>query len=359
MALLPAISMPFITSFFIALVAAPLVIKIANKLGLVDDPAKHKHPAVIHQRIVPRAGGAVLWLAITLSMFIFLPLDKKMVGIILGTALATIIGLLDDKYDLNPFLRLFSNFVAASLVVGAGVGISFITNPFGGILRLDQLKITFLFFGQHSIVVFADIFALFWIAWVMNMLNWSKGVDGQMPGIAAITAFFLAVLALRFYPQDSSQLVVAQLSMIVAGASIGFLIFNFYPAKIFPGYSATNLGFLIAVLAILSQAKVGTALLVLAVPFSDACFTVGRRLAQKKLPVWADRGHFHHRLLSLGWTQRQIALFYWTVCAILGVISLFLKSIEKLFAIFLVATVLIGAILWINQTIKDRQKAGL
>jgi len=347
---------PFIFAFVTSLIATFIVIKTAPKFKLIDDPKKHKHPGQIHKKTIPRAGGAALWLAIVFSMFVFLPLDKKMLGIVLGTTLATIIGLLDDKYDLNPFLRLFSNFVAAMFVVGAGIGIVFITNPFGGIIRLDQPKYTFYLFGQHSILIFADMFALFWIAWVMNMLNWSKGVDGQMPGIAAITCLFLAVLALRFYPQDQNQLAVAQLAMITAGASIGFLLFNFYPAKIFPGYSATNLGYLIAVLSIYSQAKVGTALLVMAVPLSDAIFTIARRLAQKRLPVWADRGHFHHRLLSLGWTQRQIALFYWSVCAILGGISLFLKSAEKVFAIFLVAIILGGAILWINQTIKPDKK---
>jgi len=349
---------PFTVSLLITLVTTPIVIRIAPRFGLVDDPTKHEHPGRIHQKIIPRAGGAALWLAIVLSLLFFLPLDKKMLGIILGATFVTIIGLLDDRYDLNPFLRLFSNFAAALLVVGAGIGIVFITNPLGGIIRLDQVRFVFELFGKHSILVFADIFALFWIAWVMNMLNWSKGVDGQMPGVAAITCIFLTILALRFYPQDQSQLAVAQLSMIVAGASVGFLFFNFYPARIFPGYSATNLGFLIAVLSILSQAKVGTALLVMAVPLSDAFFTIARRVAQGRLPVWADRGHFHHRLLSLGWTQRQIALFYWAVCAILGGISLFLKSVEKIFAIFLVAVILGGAILWINQTIKSNKKDG-
>jgi len=353
------IFLPFLTSLLIVSLTTPIVIKIASKLGLVDDPKKHKHPGLIHHKIIPRAGGAALGTAIILSILFFLPLDKKMLGIILGTTFVTIIGLLDDKYDINPFLRLFSNFVAASLVVGSGVGITFITNPFGGIIRLDQVRFVFELFGKHSIVVFADIFALFWIAWVMNMLNWSKGVDGQMPGIAAVTSLFLTILALRFYPQDQSQLAVAKLSMIVAGASSGFLIYNFHPAKIFPGYSATNLGFLIAILSILSQAKVGTALLVMAVPFSDAFFTIARRLAQGRLPVWADRGHFHHRLLSLGWTQRQIALFYWIACIILGVISFFLKSTEKLFAIIFVAIILAGAILWINQTVKSKKENGL
>jgi UDP-GlcNAc:undecaprenyl-phosphate GlcNAc-1-phosphate transferase len=358
MELLLKIFPPFFISALIVLVTTPFVIKTALKFGLIDDPRKHKHPGTIHQKIIPRAGGASLWFAIIFSILIFLPLDKKMVGIILGTTFATLVGLLDDKYDLNPYFRLFSNFLAASFVVGFGVGISFITNPLGGIIRLDQERFAFDFFGRHSILVYADIFALFWIAWVMNMVNWSKGVDGQMPGIAAIASLFLAILALRFYPQDQSQLVVAQLAMVVAGASVGFLFFNFYPAKIFPGYSATNLGYLIAVLAILSQAKVGTALLVMAVPLSDAIFTIVRRLAQGKLPVWADRGHFHHRLLSLGWSQRRIALFYWAVCAILGGISLYLKSIEKVFAIFLVAVILGGAILWINQTVKHKEKEG-
>lgn len=346
------ILLPLLSSFIIAVVVTPLVGRLATKFGFVDDPKTHKHPAILHKRIIPRAGGLALYLAIIPVSFLFLPFEKKLVGIALGASVATIVGVLDDKYDLSPYLRLFSNFLVAAITVGAGIGISAITSPFGGVIRLEELRITFDFFGPHSIIVWADLFALLWIAWVMNMINWSKGVDGQMPGIAAIVAFVLGVLALRFFPTDATQVQFAELAFLTAGASLGFLVFNFHPAKIFPGYSATVVGYLIAVLAILSQAKVGTALLILSVPALDAIFTIGRRLATGKAPVWADRGHFHHRLLKLGWTQRQVALFYWGICAILGAISLYLKATEKLFAISTIAVVLLGAILWINLQIK-------
>lgn len=349
------ILLPLFISFLIALISGPKIILLANKIGLVDDPKKHKHPALLHTKIIPRAGGLVFFLAIIPPALFFLPIEKKLIGIVMGATVVLIVGLLDDKYDLNPYLRLFSNFLAAAIAVGAGIGISSITNPFGGALRLDTIRIGFNLFGPHSIIILADIFALLWIAWVMNMVNWSKGVDGQMPGIVAIVAFVLGILALRFFPEDQTQVEFAKLAFLTTGASLGFLIFNFHPAKIFPGYSATVVGYVIAVLAILSQAKVGTAILILAVPSLDAVFTIGRRVVQGRMPVWADRGHFHHRLLSLGWTQRQVALFYWGVCAILGAISLYLKAIEKLFAIALVGVVLLGAILWINLQIKKEE----
>lgn len=199
MNLAQVVLIPTFASFLAALLVTPLVIYLAKRFGFIDDPKTHKHPAILHTKIIPRAGGLALYLAIIPLSFFILPFDKKLLGIAIGATLAVIIGVLDDKRDLNPYLRLGSNFLVAAIAVASGIGISFITNPFGGVIRLDTLRVTFDFFGPHSIFVLADIFAIFWIAWVMNMLNWSKGVDGQMPGIAAIVAFVLGLLALRVF----------------------------------------------------------------------------------------------------------------------------------------------------------------
>ncbi|EKD58027.1 MAG: glycosyl transferase family protein, partial [uncultured bacterium] len=234
----------------------------------------------------------------------------------------------------------------------------FITNPlhiFGSgsfwteeVLRLDVWRIPFNFLGEHSILILADLFALFWIVWVINMVNFSSGVDGQMPGIVLVTLFVLFAASLRF-AVDPSQLVVAKLALIGAGATFGFLIYNFYPAKIFPGDSASYfLGFLIAVVAILSGAKVGAAILVMTIPLVDGVFTIFRRLAIGKSPFSDDRNHLQHLLLGLGWGQRRIALFYWLLCAILGAVALLLPSEEKLFAGAVVAVIVIGGLLWLN-----------
>src|SRR4029079_6058519 len=136
-------------------------------------------------------------------------------------------------------IRFGVNILCALIVVGAGISVNFITNPAGGILYLNNFRLPFEMFGLHGAIVLSDIVAVLWIVWVMNMLNWSKGVDGQMPGIVAISAFFIGVLSLRFGALDPTTHASATLSFIVMGASLGFLIYNFHPAKIFPGYGAT------------------------------------------------------------------------------------------------------------------------
>ncbi len=345
----------FLFSLSVTLCVTPLVIKFATKYGFVDDPTKHKHPAILHKKIIPRAGGLAIGIGIVLAIFVFAPINKQIIGIILGSIIAIIVGVLDDKYDLNPYLRFFSNFLIAIIVVLSGIGISFITNPFGGVFRLDELIVRFNLFGPHSIIILADIFAILWIVWVMNMLNWSKGVDGQLAGIAAVGFIVLGITSLRFAENDPSQITVALLAFIAAGASLGFLPFNWHPAKIFPGYSSTILGFLIAVLSIMSGAKVVIAVLAMAVPLLDGLFTIVRRLLMKKSPFWGDKRHLHHHLMRLGWGHRKISLFYWTVCAILGLIALTTSGIEKLFAGLLVFSVITAAILWINLIIWSKE----
>ena len=350
------LTIPFLSAFAIALLATPLTILFAFRFGYVDDPAR-KHPAILHNHPIARAGGIPLFLAITLCLFIFFPMTKPLVGILLASLLLVVVGLLDDKYDLSPFLRLGVNIVAALLVVGSGVGISYITNPFAqslagttAVLHLDSWRLSFDFFGSHSILVWSDIFALIWIVWVINMLNWSAGVDGQMPGIVIIAAFFLALVAWRFAQEgDAGQLTMARLSMIVAGATAGFLLFNWHPAKIFPGYGATILGLFLAVLAIFSAGKVATAILVMGVPTMDAIFTIARRLMAGKSPFRGDRGHLHHLLLSLGWGHRRIALFYYALCVMLGAAALALDSRGKFFAMAIVAIIVGGMILWLTR----------
>lgn len=341
---------PLLTAFFITLIATPFVIKLANYWGLVDDPQKRKHPAHTEHRIVPRAGGLAIFLGILVASAMTVPFSKQLAGILIGAAIIIIVGIIDDKIDINPYFRFFTNILAAVIVVGSGVGITYITNPLGpGVIHLDTLKLTFNFLGNHSVIILADLLAIIWIVWCMNMVNWSKGVDGQMPGFVAISAIVLGILSFRFTMLDLSQWVVASLAFITAGAFLGFLPFNFYPQKIMPGYSGGALaGYMLSVLAIASGGKVATALLVLGVPFLDAGYTIIRRVAQKKSPFWGDRGHLHHKLLDLGWDKRKIALFYWILSVILGIIALNLTSRAKFFTIILIAAVLGGILLWLS-----------
>src|SRR3989344_7502338 len=235
-----------VTSTILTCLAIPLTIKLAHRFNLIDDPKKRPHPAHIQQRIVPRAGGLAIFLGVFISILIFIPIEKHILGVIIALVILLIVGLIDDQRpNFSPYIRLSAQLLAAAIVVGSGVGISFITNPWGGIIRLDTINILINFLGTHNLVLIADIFALLWIVWVMNMINWSKGVDGQMPGITCVSSLIIGLLSLKlFIAGDPQQESIAQLSFITTGAALGFLIFNWYPAKIFPGFSgSTILGF--------------------------------------------------------------------------------------------------------------------
>lgn len=328
---------PAIVSFLITVLAVPPTIFLAKKFKLMDNPLKRPHPAHVQKRVVPRAGGILPFVGIVFAVIIFLPLTLNIWGILAGLTILLMIGLLDDKYPgFSPYLRLFGQFIAASFVVFSGIGINFVTNPLGGIVDFSPF--------------FSYILALIWIVWIMNMINWSKGVDGQMPGITTVASLILGLLSLKLTLNgDPTQAKIAILAFITTGASFGLLIFNWYPARIFPGFSgSTILGFMIAVLAILSGAKLATAGLVLLIPATDFVYTFLRRILSGKSPVWGDRGHLHHRLLESGFTHQQISLFYILGSVILGAVALNLSSSGKVFAAILVTLGLLGGILWLN-----------
>lgn len=334
--------LPPIVSFLLTIVSVPPTIAFAKKFKMLDNPKTRPHPAHTQQRIVPRAGGLPIFIGVVLTMIILTPLEKYTIGILAGLFILLVIGLLDDRYqNLSPYLRLLTQFLAAGAAVWSGVGIGFITNPLGGIIHLDT---------NPQLMLLADFLAVIWIVWVMNMMNWSKGVDGQMPGIVTAAAIILGLLSLKLnLSNDPSQVAVVKLSFITAACAFGFLIFNWHPAKIFPGFSgSTILGFMIAILAILSGGKLATAGLVLLIPATDFAYTFFRRILEGKSPVWGDRGHLHHKLLEQGFSHEQIALFYILGSVILGAAALGLSSSGKLFAALLVGTIILGAILWLN-----------
>lgn len=336
---------PLVIGFIVSLILTPLGIKAAKKFKLLDDPKTHKHPAILHKKPIPRAGGLPIFLSIVIGSFVlFSPLSSVFIAVLFSGMLVVIVGLVDDKYDLSPYVRFFMNIVSALIVVASGVAIPFITNPLGsGVIEFNQLARQL--FEFMTVIPLPEILAILWIVWVMNMLNWSKGVDGQMPGIAAIAAIIIGVAALRFPNSDESNINSAKMAFLVAGAALGFLPYNFYPARVFPGYSSTILGFMLGVLSITSSVKLATAILVMGVPMTDALFTILRRILSRKSPFWHDKGHLHHLLLQLGLDHRSIALLYWSFSLILGFIALQLSSKEKLFAILLLIFIVSGIIL--------------
>lgn len=341
--------LPAWLAFTLAVLVTFLVKVVYQKAGWLDDPIKNIHAKTIHTKAVPRGGGIAIYVALLVCALVFLPGDRHVVGILLGATILMIIGVLDDLFNLNPYLRLVTGTLAAIAVTAVGIGIVYITNPFGppgSVIRLDTPELV-LQLGkvETSIMVLADFFAIIWIVWMMNIVNWSKGLDGQMPGFVSIAALFLGLLSFRFV-DDVTQWPVITLAAITSGAFAGFLVWNAFPQKIMPGYGAGSLaGFLLAILAILSGAKVAALILILGVPIADAGFTICRRLLRGKSPVWGDRGHLHHRLLDAGWSKRRIAAFYWFTTFCLGLLTLHLTSTLKIFSIVSVSLAVGGLLI--------------
>ena len=360
MHLLDLVGLPFIFSLIISFVATWIVIKLAPTLGIMDDPGKRVHPAKLHSKPIPRGGGLAVFCAILASCAYFLPLDQRLTGIMFGASLVVAIGFLDDRKNLNPYLRLGVQFLAALAVVLSGVGIAFITNPLGGIVDLSHPQISFELLGDmRTIWVLSAIFAFVWIVGLMNAVNWSSGVDGQLSGFAGIAALTIAFLSLSF-SADITQWPVTRLAAITSGAFFGFLLWHKYPQKIMPGFGgATLAGYMLAVLSILSTTKVGTLLVVLAIPIIDAAYSIIRRIAQGKSPVWGDRGHLHHRLLDAGWSKRKIAAFYWIGTALLGTLALHLSSKAKFYTMIGIALAIGALILWTKSLLESQKQQDL
>lgn len=347
---------PLISSALVSFSLTPIVIKFSKKLGIIDYPQKNKQPKVIHTVPTPRGGGIPIFFALLISSLIFLPFDKPIIGILIGALILTIMGFFDDKYNLNPYLRLFLGFIAASAPILGGIGIAFISNPLGGIIDLSHPQLNFIFGGMnHSIWIISDLFALLWITFLMNVVNMgAKGVDGQLSGVSVISGLTIAILSLKF-SADITQWPVIILAGITTGAFLGFLPWHIYPQKIMPGYGGGTLaGYLLAVLSILSTTKVGTLVVVLSVPLIDTGYTIIRRIISGKSPVWGDAGHLHHRLLNSGLTKSQVAIFYWLITAIMGSLALNLNTTTKIYTIIGVAFVIGGLILWLTYQPKNK-----
>lgn len=325
-------------AFVLSFVATPVVRNFLVSHSLVEDPIKKqkKDKNSTATAAVPRGGGVPIFLGVIVSVLLFLPLDRQLVSIIIALTLTLVVGIFDDLFDISPKLRLTTNIIAAIIVVASGIGIAYISNPFGGVFDLSFIRIEFDWFGPHSIWLISDLLAIFWIVWCMNITGWSGGVEGQLPGFVGISALFIGLLGLKF-SQDIQQWPVIILAGAVSGAYFGFLPFNFYPQTIMPGYSAKSLaGFSLGVLSILSGAKLATLFLLLAIPMLDAIFVIGRRYVQGRSLVKPDGQHLHHLLLRLGWSRQKIAVLYWLVSLSLGLATLLLNTQQKLYIFILV-----------------------
>jgi UDP-GlcNAc:undecaprenyl-phosphate GlcNAc-1-phosphate transferase len=291
-----------VLALVIVILLTPAVGGMARLLGVVDRPGARR----LNRRTVPRLGGLALFFGIFVPALAFLPLGRETKGLLLGMAVATTVGAIDDFRGLVWWEKLGGQIAAAAIATGFGIWVH---------------RFTFPIVGVHSLPEWVGIpLTVIWIVAIMNMVNFLDGLDGLAAGVCGISGFTFCLIALSLGKSET-----AILAAIVFGACVGFLRHNFYPARIFMGDSgALLLGFTLGALAVqglLKTAAVATLLLpllVLAVPIIDTSFVVAKRLKYGE-PVYApDRQHLHHRFLRIGFSQRRAALTMWGWCAILA-----------------------------------------
>jgi UDP-GlcNAc:undecaprenyl-phosphate/decaprenyl-phosphate GlcNAc-1-phosphate transferase len=330
----------FVAAALLALVVTPLVRNVVLRFDVVDRPEARR----VNTSPIPRAGGLATAAAFLVVSATFVTLNgtyawvpepltlttSDLVALLLGGAAAAAIGAVDDLLNLRARWQLLGQLFLAGLAIALGIGVDVIANPFGsGAIRFND---------QFSVG-----FTAFWIVGMINSINWIDGLDGLSSGIALIAAVTLGLISLT---TQVGQPMIAVLCFALAGALAGFLRWNFHPASIFAGTSGVQfVGYTLAVLAILGNAKVAIALLVLGVPIIDTFWIIVRRLGQGRSPFSPDRSHIHHRLLDLGLSHRDTVLVIYGICAALALIAMVLSETSQLYA-FLGIFVVSGLILF-------------
>jgi UDP-GlcNAc:undecaprenyl-phosphate/decaprenyl-phosphate GlcNAc-1-phosphate transferase len=303
----PEVVWGFALALAVVLLLTPGVGRFARILGVVDEPGETRR---LHARPVPRLGGIALLLGTFVPALAFLPLDGPYRGILLGAAVATTVGAIDDFRGLPWGAKLAGQLAAGIVAIGFGVTVDRFTFPGFGSQELPE------WVGGPATVL--------WIVAIMNMVNFLDGMDGLAAGICAIAGSTFAVIGLSLGSPDA-----ALLAAIVAGACFGFLHHNFYPARIFMGDSgALLLGFLLATLAVEGLVKTAALatlvlpLIVLAIPIIDTSFVFAKRMKYRRPIYAADRAHLHHRFLSIGFSQARAVAYMYVWCAILAAAAL-------------------------------------
>ncbi len=317
---------------------------LAEKFKIFDWPAPRK----IHPKPIPRLGGMAIVVAflilvigyslashrLNFSGFEILKVDKRLVGVILGLLILLTVGIFDDIRGIRPWKKLFWHILAAAMVVLFGLSVSYVRLPFGEHLDLTTLQIPISLFDHgFNFVVWGDLLTIFWIVLLINTFNFLDGLDGLSSGIAAITGGVIFFLSLALV-QDANAL----LAVLITGVCLGFLPWNFNPARIFLGDSGSmSLGFLIGVLSIISGGKLATAFLVLGIPVLDVGWVVLRRLFSGISPFAADKKHLHHRLLTAGLSQRQAVIVLYLIAIVFGSVAVVASTQAKINAILILS----------------------
>src|SRR5688572_25133777 len=301
----------FAVAAVVTLVITPLTARLAVRWGAIDLPRDRD----LHDAPVPRLGGLAILAGILVAAVIFLPFDGETRGILGGALVAGIVGSIDDLYDLPPAAKLAGQIAAAAIPVAAGVRVEAFTLPFLGLVDLGAT-------GGGVLTGLAMVA-------VMNVVNFTDGVDGLAAGVCTISGVTFAIIALSLDRVDAGVL-----AAITAGAALGFLWHNFHPASVFMGDAGSNLlGLLLACIAVQGVLKTAAVvalvfpLVVLAVPILDTAFVVAKRFKYRR-PAWqADTEHFHHRMARIGFTQRRTVLYLYLWTLILAGLALALRFV--------------------------------
>ncbi len=354
---LGAFSLTFISALLLSLALTPLARWLGHRWGLVAIPGERRK----HERAIARTGGLPVYVAFVSSVLVsqllivgpfdppeFIPralyvarFDAKeiirLTGLLVGGTFIFLAGLYDDWRDLTPLPQYLFQILAGAIAVAFLILIEYVNNPLTGQQTPDF---------PYLVTVTVT---LFWLGLMMNTVNWLDGLDGLATGVVAIACIVLfANGVFRLEPPQHS---VALLPIALLGATLGFLPFNFSPARIFLGSSgAYFLGFTLGVLSIIGGAKMAAILLVMGLPLLDVAWQIVNRLARGRSPVQGDRGHLHFRLLSMGLSHRQIVLGYYLFCAIFGGLALAIPSrLYKLIALLAMGFLSLVGFIWLSR----------
>lgn len=325
----------FLIAFLLSWGSAPLMAHLGYRLGMVDRPGGRRR----HHGEIPRSGGLALWLAFVLAVLFaqILPIPRfdpkeiiRLAGLLLGGTLSLILGLIDDRRELPPGPQFLGQAMIALLALPFLIFIEYVNNPLTG---------RPLYFPPPIVV----LLTVFWLVGMMNTVNWLDGIDGLASGVVAIVALVLFLHA--GYRLDPPQHSVALLPAALAGACLGFLPWNWSPARLFLGSSgALFLGYTLGVLAIIGGAKVATVVMAMALPIADVAWLIAYRWRRGRRPTQGGRDHLHFRLLDAGWPPHRIRLVYYSFAAVAGGIALLIPSaLYKALALALLG----GALLWV------------
>lgn len=312
-----------------AFIATPLVKRLAYKVGAIDVPKDNRR---MHKQPIPRLGGLAIFIAFILSTLLFADIDRQLQGVLLGATMIVVLGVVDDSMALPAAPKFLVQILAAGVAVYHGCTIQFVSNP-----NVFSAA-TYLNLGWVSIPL-----TIVWIVAITNAVNFIDGLDGLAVGVSGISTASLLVIALMVAEANIAVLLAALL-----GACIGFMPYNLNPAKIFMGDTgATFLGYILACLSVMGLFKLYAVIsfavpfLILGVPIFDICFAIGRRVLHGQNPMHADRGHVHHRLIDMGFNQKQSVAIIYMLTAILGLSAAVLTSSGEMRALVLIGAILV------------------